>query len=179
MRKTPRAVLAVCALLATAACGLSAAGDQGELGAPIATSPATRYPVTPEGTVAKFGSDYRFHSGLVVTVSAPKSFTPSESAYPQSSRAAAFGIAIYNTGDAPYQLSKLSVSATVDDRPATQVVDATQGYNGIVEADQDVQPGKTVRFVLAFAVLPETTPMKVCVRPDPSTTRTAMYRGPV
>ncbi|PRX49286.1 hypothetical protein B0I33_103320 [Prauserella shujinwangii] len=179
MRRTPRAVLAVCALLAAAGCGQQAAGDESDIRSSAPPPSTTVYAATPSGTIAEFGSDYRFTSGLVVTVSPPKSFQPSPSAYPQSERAAAFGIAVYNRGEQPYRLSKLSVTATIDDQATKQVVDATQGYNGIVDADQDVLPGQTVRLTLAFAVPAEPTRMRLSLRPDSAASRTAVYSGSV
>ncbi|WP_307849599.1 DUF4352 domain-containing protein [Qaidamihabitans albus] len=183
MRRTPKPILVVlCALLGVTACGTSAADDDATTAPASASSAPTagkERTTTPSGTVVDFGSDHRFSSGLVVTVSPPNTFRPSESAYPQSARAAAFGIAIYNNGEKPYRLSSLSVTAMIGDRTAEQVVDATRGYNGIVDADKDVQPGQTVRVVLAFAVPEQPTPVRLCLRPDAATSTTAVYGGSV
>ncbi|PXY21412.1 hypothetical protein BAY60_25835 [Prauserella muralis] len=175
--------MAACALLALTACGPTAAGE-----APASTTPeesarsgvaTSARPAATATAVVRFGSDHRFPSGLVVAVSTPKTFQPSDAAYPRAERAAAFGIAIYNETQQPYRLSSFSVRATIDERQATQVVDATQGYNGIVDADRDVPPGGMARLTFAFAVPADGTPLRLIVRPDNTAPTSAVYSGSV
>ncbi|WP_245866283.1 hypothetical protein [Prauserella marina] len=174
-------MLAVCALLALTACGAPAADDDqagGTAGAATAGSSSTA-PMTAAPVSIAFGSDHRFPSGLVVSVAEPKLFRPSDSAYPRSERAAAFGIAIYNETEQPYRLSSLSVRATVSEKDAQQVVDATQGYTGIVDADRDLPPGAMARVTLAFAMPSESCPVVLTIRPETATGTTAVYSGSV
>ncbi|MEU3273203.1 hypothetical protein ABZ639_20395 [Saccharomonospora sp. NPDC006951] len=177
-------MLAVCALLALTACGAPSADDDpaGSTAGITTTGPSSAAPMTaaPAAPASiEFGSDHRFPSGLVVSVSEPKLFRPSDSAYPRSERAAAFGIAIYNETEQPYRLSSLSVRATVSEEEAQQVVDATQGYTGIVDADRDLPPGAMVRVTLAFAMPSKSCPVVLTVRPDTATGTTAVYTGSV
>ncbi|MEU6642002.1 hypothetical protein ABZ863_05570 [Saccharomonospora sp. NPDC046836] len=173
-----RPALAACALLALTACGTSAAHDTPVTSAPDTVTSSDR--ATPaEAPVIAFGSDHRFASGLVVTVGNPKTFKPSESAYPRADRAAAFGVVVYNETGQTYRISGLAVNATVDDQQTKQLVDPTQGYNGIVDADRDVQPGQIVRFSLAFAVPDRTTAVRLTIRPDSAGSTTAVYGGSV
>ncbi|WP_243859176.1 hypothetical protein [Amycolatopsis arida] len=160
-----------CALLAVTACGAPTSMD-----APTSAVGGVRMERTVPGTL-EFGRDHRFDSGVTVVVSTPKMFRPSDTAYPQSERAVAFEVSIYNDGPQPYRLSDLVVRAAVNDVPAKQVVDATQGFNGIVDADRDVPPQRNVRVNLAFAVPPEPAPLSVTVRPEPGSEDTAVYVG--
>ncbi|MFC4004807.1 hypothetical protein ACFS2C_23985 [Prauserella oleivorans] len=175
-----RPALAVCALLALTSCATSGAESTGPAASTtVQTTTAPRNAGSAPGSVIEFGTDYRFDSGLVVTVSGPKPFRPSESAYPRAERAAAFSVVVYNESGQPYRLSGLSVSATADDRAATQVVDPTQGFNGIVDADRDLPPGEIVRLSFAFVVPATTSPVRLTVRPDTSTPARAIYTGTV
>lgn len=177
--RTPKLVLAACSLMLAAACGVSAP----EEGAAVlgADAPAQGLTAThAEGDLA-FGAPHRFATGVTISVSAPKSFRPSASAYPQSPRAAAFGIEVTNAGDATYRLSGLSVTAEVDGESASvkQVVDAVQGYNGIADAGKDVAPGRSVRLNLAFAVPDQHVMLRLQVRPSPAEPVAAKYCGKV
>lgn len=128
---------------------------------------------------AGFGSTHRFASGLVVTVSQPKTFQPSNSAYPRTKHAAAFAIILRNEGNRPYELSSLSVSATINGKEAEHVVDATQGYVGIQGADEPVQPEGTARLALAFAVPDKSCSLRLILRPDAGASGVAVYKGAV
>ncbi|TVT20648.1 hypothetical protein FNH06_20125 [Amycolatopsis acidiphila] len=140
-------------------------------------SPALQAAPAPAQQTLYFGGQYRFADGITISVSTPKSFHPSSSAYPRSDRAVAFEIAIRNDGDQPYRLSGLSVSATVDGTGAKQVVDPTQGYSGIVDAGKDLPMGRDVRVTLAFAVAEQQTAMKLSLRPTATSTVVAVYCG--
>lgn len=129
-----------------------------------------------DGTLA-FGVEHTFADGVTVTVGTPKSFQPSASAYPRSDRAAAFEIELRNAGSLPYRLSRLSVSATVTGAQAIQVVDSTQGFDGIADAGTDLTPGRTVRLKLAFAVPPRPAELRFILRPDAAGSIAATYCG--
>ncbi|GAA1239962.1 hypothetical protein GCM10009676_25940 [Prauserella halophila] len=183
MRKG-RPGLAVCALLALTACGAESATPTG--GAAVPPGTTSRAPVsdtpareTPAQPAVLFGADHRFGSGLVVNVSEPKTFTPSDSAFPDADRAAAFTLTVYNETDKPYRISQLSVRAASGGERAPQVVDPTQGYTGIVEADSDLPAGERVELSYAFAVPPRHEMLKLTVCPDMSRESRAIYHGTV
>ncbi|NIH82027.1 hypothetical protein [Amycolatopsis viridis] len=172
--RTPRHAMAALVLVAVTACGAPAQVGSGSTstGGDIAAQQAL-----PALRTLDFGGQFRFADGIAVSVSAPKPFKPSDSAYPHSDRAVAFEIIIRNEGAQPYRLSGLSVSATVGDVASKQVVDSTQGYSGIVEAGKDVQPGRDVRVNLAFAAPPQTAEMKLTLRPTATSPVIAVYCG--
>lgn len=184
MRKG-RPALAVCALLALTGCGgVEPAAPAG--GAAVPPGTAGQEPVSrtsshelPTRPAVLFGGDYRFGSGLVVRVSEPKTFTPSESAFPEADRAAAFTLTVRNETDTPYRLSRLSVRAVSADERAPQVVDPTQGYTGIVDADRDLPAGDEVELPYAFAVPAQRVPVALTVCPDASEGAEATYHGQV
>lgn len=175
--RTLRHVLVAAALVGLAACGAPAQTEtvaRNDIG-----NPALRAEPLPAQHLVAFGGQYRFTSGIMISVSTPKSFQPSSSAYPHSERAVAFEIAIRNDGDQPYRLSGLSVSANVDGTGAKQVVDPTQGYAGIVDAGKDVPSGRDVRVTLAFAVQRQPSEMRLSLRPTATSTSVAVYWGVV
>ncbi|MFK0246300.1 hypothetical protein ACIQUM_16480 [Amycolatopsis azurea] len=177
--RTPKLLLAACSLLLAAACGVQAP----EKGAAVlgADAPAQGLAAThAEGDLA-FGAAHRFPTGVTIAVSAAKSFRPSASAYPQSPRAVAFGIEVTNAGDGTYRLSGLSVTGEVDGESSLvkQVVDPTQGYNGIADAGKDVAPGRSVHLTLAFAVPDKPVRLRLQVRPSPAEPVAAKYCGKV
>jgi hypothetical protein len=172
--RIPSTLLAAFTVVAVAACGAPApvnSGSKSTGGKPLAQEAAPL-----QQTIA-FGGQYRFDDGLTVAVSAPKSFRPSRSAYPQCPRAAAFEISIRNDGDQPYQLSGLSVSATTAGAVAKQVVDSTQGYTGVVDAGKDVQPGRDAQLTLAFAVPDQPAQLRLSVRPASASPVVVVYSG--
>ncbi|MER6670055.1 hypothetical protein ABT256_36235 [Amycolatopsis japonica] len=177
--RTPKLFIAACSLMLAAACGVPAP----EKGAAVlgADAPAQGLAAThAEGDLA-FGAPHRFATGVTISVSAPKSFRPSASAYPQSPRAVAFGIEVTNAGEGTYRLSGLSVTGEVDGETAAvkQVVDPVQGYNGVADAGKDVAPGRSVHLNLAFAVPDRPVKLRLQVRPSPSEPVAAKYCGKV
>jgi hypothetical protein len=103
----------------------------------------------------------------MVTVSAPKSFVPGDTAYPRAVRAAAFEVAIENQGDRTYRPSQLVVKATtVDGQAVLPIVDTAQGYTGVVGAGAEIAPGRTTRLTLAFALPADPVDLLVTVQPD-------------
>ncbi|WP_048876301.1 hypothetical protein [Saccharomonospora saliphila] len=176
----PRPAVALCTVLALTACGAPPAGEDTAATASSGGRSASTTSPTPEqrGPVT-FGSQYRFSSGLMITVSSPDTFRPSENAYPSSARAVAFGIKVFNDGEQPYRLSKLSVKATVAGEEIKQVKDAAYGYTGIVNADEDIPAGGTEDFTLAFAVREQPTHLRLTLHPEATETVKAVFTGSV
>ncbi|EHY88582.1 hypothetical protein ACWGRK_18590 [Saccharomonospora azurea] len=178
---TARAVTAAIAAFALTACGTSTAGDHSEA---VPTPPPTSVSTTQSSTSAtssvrslQFGSEHRFPSGLVVTVASPSVFEPSESAYPRTDRAAAFGITLYNEGQKPYRISDLSAHATIDGDELKQVQDIPRGYNGVVGADRDLVAGDSMKMTLAFALPDEPATIELTLRPDSTKTTKVVFVG--
>jgi hypothetical protein len=172
--RTASKLLTAFALLALAACG--APGQESGGAAGTGTQPLEQA-AGPIAQTVDFGEQYRFGYGLSIMISTPKSFQPSSGAYPQSTRAVAFDISLRNDGGQPYQLSGLSVSATIDGVNAKQVVDSTLGYTGIINAGKDVQPGHDADFTLAFAVPDQPTQLRLSVRPATDSPVVCVYSG--
>lgn len=182
MRKVGPAV-AVCALLALTSCGDGTAGPAAHGGGalPPGTPEVTRAPATPSPVRhgAQFGSEHRFDSGLTVDASTPKTFTPGETAYPDTDRAVSVTVTVRNDSGTPYQLSRLTVRALAEGERAPQLYDPAQGYTGIVDAGRDVSPGDRVELAFAFAAPSAMRSLELTVRPDPSTPARVVYRGTV
>jgi hypothetical protein len=173
--RIPRLLLACCAVLAAVACGVPK-----QPGAAPATAGQALVPKGAPGPASgllSFGAEHIFADGVAITVSTPKSFQPSPTAYPHSDRAAAFEIEVRNGGSDPYRLSGLSVTASITGIQAIQVVDSTQGFNGIVDAGKDLSPGRTVRLNLAFAVPTQPAELRLVLRPDTADPISATYCG--
>jgi hypothetical protein len=107
-----------------------------------------------------------FDHGLSVTVSPPRSFTPTEAAYPRSPRAVAFDLVLDNEGTEVYRPSQFSVSATSNGASALQVIDSTQGYTGFMGTTEEMPPGQHLRITVAFAVPAERAEFALLVQPD-------------
>jgi hypothetical protein len=175
--RTRQLAAALCVSLALCGCNATAAGG-GAVSSTIAVRDTTQA-ATPQDTDVAFGEQVLFESGLSVTVSMPKLFRPSPSAYPRSERAAAFEIAVNNGSTQSYRLSGLAVEAEVAGEQMKQVVDPTQGISGIVDAGKDVPPGRQIRVTVAFAVAPEPAPIRLKLRPDATEEPCATYTGTV
>jgi hypothetical protein len=175
LARTPKLVLAGCVLFAAVACGVHQAGGATTASAGMAAQ-AAKEETAPKRDLA-FGDGHTFTDGVSITVSSPKSFQPSATAYPPAGRAAAFQIAVRNDGTTPYRLSELTVSGVVGGKPAIQVVDSTQGYTGIIDAGRDIAPGRSVWVTLAFALPANPTKLYLQVKPDDSAPALATYCG--
>lgn len=159
-----RLAVAACVLLVVTACGVGHSSSED-----LSMSMSTGSP-----TAAAERSDHRsseqagtpLGNGVTLTVSAPRSFTPTDTAYPQAARAVAFDMVIENGGDTVYRPAQLSFVATVDGVEAEQVIDSTQGYTGVVGAIDEVLPSQDLRFAVAFGVPVDPCAVRVEVRPD-------------
>ncbi len=163
-----RLAVAACVLLVLTACGAGRAADNVEqaLQTPDPTAAAERsdYGTTgPSGPTTKALGD-----GITLTVSAPTSFTPTDTAYPRADRAVAFAMEVENKSGTIYRPAQLSFVATADGVGIDQVIDSTQGYTGVVGAIDEVLPSQTLRFAVAFGVPPEQCVVRVAVRPQSS-----------
>jgi hypothetical protein len=160
-----RLAVAACVLLVLTACGAA--------GGPQEISQSLR---TPSPTAAAERSDYLARDGITrsleedvtLTVSAPTSFTPTDTAYPRTARAVAFELVIDNKSDTGYRPAQLSFVATVDGEATDQVIDSTQGYTGVVGAIDQVFPNDALRFAVAFGVPDRPCVVRVAVRPASS-----------
>lgn len=178
MRKPVRVAIA-CALLAgvvagATACEPAAEGDAAE-DSPAAM-PSSAGPAPGSGEHA-FGDQFTFLNGLSITVSRPKSFTPSETAYPKAPRAVAFEVVINNGTEWPYHLSDLSITTWVDGEQSPELIDTTQGYNGIVDISTEVPVASKARMTLAYAATRKAGAVRLKVRPNPDATATVTYVG--
>ena len=156
-----RLAVAACVLLVLTACGAGRAADNVEQ--------SLR---TPDPTAAAERSDYRavksLGDGITLTVEAPTSFTPTDTAYPRADRAVAFEMVVENKSGTIYRPAQLSFVATADGIAIDQVIDSTQGYTGVVGAIDEVLPSQTLRFAVAFGVPPQQCVVRVAVRPQSS-----------
>lgn len=174
--RSRRPLLLACVLLATAGCGAAPMDANTAMTLP-ATEPAAHQAMVPAESRVDFGREFRFPDGVTVLVSTPRTFQPSETAYPRCARAVTFEVNLLNEGEQPYRLSGFSASATVSGEPAKQVVDSAQGFTGIVDAAKDVEPGRNVRLNFAFAMPADPVELKMSVRTGPESVASALYTG--
>jgi hypothetical protein len=171
-----RLAVAACALLVLAGCGVGA------------TSAATPPQRTASPTEAADRSEYKasdgirksIGNGVMVSAAPPTTFTPTDTAYPRASRAVAIDLVIENGGTIAFRPAQLSFVATVDGAPTEQVIDSTQGYNGVSGAADEVAPSQTLRFSIAFGIPKQTCSVQLAVRPDtPGGMAVELYDGTV
>lgn len=169
-----RLAVAACALLVLAGCGI---GRPTEAVQPKPTATLT---------AAAEHSDYRASDGIrkslgdgvVLTVKAPKSFTPSDTAYPRVPRAVAFEMVVDNGSTLAFRPAQLTFVAIVEGRQAEQVIDSTQGYLGVSGATDEVPPEESLRFAVAFAVPEHSCAVQVSVHPKRTATAAiGLYDG--
>jgi hypothetical protein len=159
------------------ACGVPSAKD-GTAALGAASPAGAGNSASQAGHDLKFGADHQFANGVTISVGSPKSFQPSDSAYPASPRGAAFDVQLTNDGATTYKLSGLTVTATSAGVPVKQVVDTTQGFTGITDAGKDVPPGRSVHVTLAFAVPQEQAQLRLQIRPSATEPAAVTYCGP-
>ncbi|GGS43157.1 MULTISPECIES: hypothetical protein [Actinokineospora] len=161
--QTARRAAAACALLAAlAGCGAA----QSSTPPPEQLAPSVER-AEPPGSTTQGGALTALGRGLSIAVSAPKSFVPTSSASPAAARAVGFEMTVRNDGDTPYRPTLLALTAHVDSQAVKQVVDSTQGYSGLV-GTEEIAPGQSMRFSVAFAVPPEKADVRVVAKPDPA-----------
>ena len=174
-----RLAAAACALLLSAACSAGPYSNAAQQLDPL-TASASRTPPRSPAPTTRLANQRLLDNGLSVTLSVPKSFTPTDAAYPRTPRAVAFDMIIENGSGTVYRPAQLSIIALVDGKSSAQVVDSTQGYTGFVGATDEVPPGQSVRVVVAFAVPVERADLRLMVEPDAGTGRmVTVFEGTV
>jgi hypothetical protein len=164
---------AACALLLTAACS-------GPYSDAAQTPLAVRSSTSSSASSAAADQKKVLEGDLTVTVSAPRTFTPTDAASPRADRAVGFELIIGNEGETAYRPSELSITVACNGANARQLVDSTQGYTGFVSSTDEIAPGKTVRVVVAFAVPREPANVRLMVRPGTTGGgRVTVYEGTV
>jgi hypothetical protein len=167
--RTVGPAVAACVLLAlTAGCGAGVMNSASATAVSrVAAPPQAVPPVAIADRPAKFGERRAASESLLVTVSAPKSFVPGDTAYPRAVRAVAFEVAIENQGSRTYRPSQLIVKATTaDGRAMAPLVDNAQGYTGAL--GPEIPPGRSTRIIIAFAMPPDPVDIRVTFQPDGS-----------
>ncbi len=154
-----RLAVAACALLALAGCGVARSSEVTPSASPTVAAEHSAYPAG-DGNRASLGKD------VTLTVAAPTTFTPTDTAYPRAKRAVAIEMVIENGGTIAFSPAQLSFAATADGEPAEQVIDSTQGYPGVSAATDEVAPSQTLRFTVAFGVPEWDCMLRISVRPD-------------
>lgn len=174
-----RLAAAACALLFVAGCDADAVTSAGQQFDSL-TASSSGTPPRPGPSSTRLANQRLFANGLSVTVSAPKSFTPTDAALPRAKRAVAFDLIIENGSGTVYRPAQLSILAIVDGKAASQLVDSTQGYTGYVGATDEVPPGQSVRVTVAFAVPAERARLQLTVQPDAvDSQRLTVFEGTV
>jgi hypothetical protein len=167
-----RLAVVACALLVLAGCAAGHGPDTSPKAPASPTAAAERSEIKAADDVRKpIGKD------LVLTATAPRSFTPTDTAYPRVRRAVAIDMTVDNGGTIGFRAAQLSFSAAVDGTTAEQVIDSTQGYNGVSGATDEIVPGQSLRFTVAFAVPERTCTVRVTVRPNAGATAVELYDG--
>ncbi|MBB6081676.1 DUF4190 domain-containing protein [Streptomyces paradoxus] len=112
-----------------------------------ATSPGT---TAPTSGALQFNTAQRYQDGLQVQVSAPRPFTPSDSAagYTPGDKAVAVDVTVTNGSGKRVDLDLLSIQAKdADGRSAETIFDSAKGINGVTGT---LLPGKKSVATYAF-----------------------------
>jgi len=165
--KTVRLAAAACAFLVLASCGGNSPPSPASVSdAALPAAAGERSVVVPSAQSARFAERREVGGGLAITVSNPKSFIPSDLAYPRASRAVGFTVVIDNLGQSTYRATQVMIRVVAKGALADQIDDPAQGYTGSARMAGDVEPGKNLRLTMAYAVPAETVVMRVTVQPD-------------
>ena len=169
-----RLAVAACVLLVLTACGATKTTTEAHQSLPTPSAAADRADLMTKGAVTRTIQD-----GVTLVVSAPTSFTPTETAYPKAARAVAFELVIDNRSDTVYRPAQLSFVATADGLDASQIIDSTQGYNGLTGAADEVLPSQMLRFSVAFEVPSHASSVRVVLRPAAADATIPIFDGTV
>ena len=160
--KTNRLAVVAVVLVVLAGCTTktnSAVGNGAPTAVPPAASPTYNPPTdtptaipTATDTVSHFGSSgYTWEDGLLVTVSAPVEFTPSESAAGGKGLAAVkFTVTITNNTSKSYDPAMFTTSAQSGTQEADSIYDIDNNLGG--SPHTALLPGRTVTFDVGFGV---------------------------
>ncbi|SDB80286.1 hypothetical protein GA0111570_10272 [Raineyella antarctica] len=113
-------------------------------------APATQKPAA-DGT-SEFGKAYTWEDGLSVTVSAPKAYTPSSSAFGPvaGQKAVSFQITIVNGTSAPFDPVMASITAQSGNTEASQIFDSAKAMEG--SPSTKILAGRETTYKVAFSV---------------------------
>ena len=169
-KSTIIAALAGVALLFTG-CGVSASetGDAGE-GSNVpaaaessaaddqAAEPAADESSADQDAAAKFGSAYTYQDGLSVTVSAPKAFTPSESAAVtgNSDSFVKLEVRIVNKTGKTVDPSMFTASVQSNNEEGEEVFDSEGGLEGAPSTK--LLNGRESKFTIGYGIVMEVNP---------------------
>jgi hypothetical protein len=169
-----RLTAALCALLLLAGCAAGPYSAASQNLEPLTASPSNQPSSSAPGT------PHMLDDGLSVTVSAPKSFTPTDAAYPHTPRAVAFDLVVENRGADDYRPAQLTVTATGNGKPALQVIDSTQGYTATLGGtDDELAPGARLRLSVAFAVPDQRAEVMLMIQTSATGRRFTLFTGAV
>ena len=103
-----------------------------------------------EGDTAVFGETWEYTDGVAVTVSAPRPYEPSDTAFPVDAEAyVVFDVTIVNGSDEAYEPLVITTMQS-GNTEAEQVFDSANGLGG--PPSTTVLPGREVTFPVGFAV---------------------------
>ena len=144
---------------------------------PDRTAPPPVAPTTPlGGPVVAFGQTYQLDN-VTVRISGPDQYTPSDMAASSDGgniqRVVEFTATITNNTNAALLANGVDIEGIVGGATVGNVYDET--IRGLT---QDIQPGQTVSYPVAFSMPPAPTPMLVEVNPQSmSSTDKVYYQG--
>ena len=128
-------------------------------GTPVATAPVeetdepeTDPPAEPPANseTAVFGETWEYTDGVAVTVSAPRPFEPSDTAFAEEAEAyVVFDVTIVNGSEEPYEPLVIT-SVQSGDTEAQEVFDSGNGLEGTPSTT--VLPGREVTFQIGYGV---------------------------
>lgn len=100
----------------------------------------------------KFGESYEWEDGLVVTVSAPTEFVPSEYAYVGEGSTAylTFDVTIVNGSAVNFDPTLFFTSMQSGNTEATEIFDSANGYEGSPQTT--LLPGREAAFKIGYGV---------------------------
>lgn len=98
-----------------------------------------------------FGDSYEWSDGMTLTVSTPRPYEPSESAYLEPAAAyLAFDMTVVNGSDANFDPFMIYITAQSANVEAAQVFDSANGITGTPETT--ILPGREATFTVVFGV---------------------------
>lgn len=169
MKKVLCAVSGAALALVLAGCGVGSVSGTGadagaasaspsvsESSAPSSGDDASAEPAEEESPAeddmtVKFGESFAYEDKVVILVSAPKKYTPSDTAAVGNGKNhVVFTVTLKNGSAKPYDPSLFSATAVSGEAEAEQIFDSAKNVGG--SPDTKVLPGKRVVFKIAFTV---------------------------
>ena len=114
--------------------------------------PETTEPSTPETTTLKFGQSFTWEDGLSVTVSAPKTYHPTDSASGDEDfkYAIKFTIVVVNKTGKSFDASMANINVQSNDQDGSSIFDFGNGVDGAPQTK--LLNGRQAKYSVAFAV---------------------------